>query len=280
MDLGLSLLGLQGYSAQHAKDALSFYIGKNSPRTKRMAYLWNSFGGRTDNIRRWYEICDRTSITQVYLSNETDRRRKRIDSRNLLYQLDPTSYNRRLANGHASTKNQIKVRVSRIMDVHTKYGVGSLEIALGLEDNMNYDAAMTVAQYIREVAGNEIKLIRNPVKGAPSMALASCDTIEYHEMHQTAFDVPKDPYGMVTDGYDICLNACPKNLSQILTTEQLKGIIYKFRTGKYFMLWHSIFNSLRADAAYQPEPYKRKSNISRTCIEAMKKIQEFSLDIA
>ena len=77
--IGLAVLGFQGYSPGHCKKVLRFFRGAER---KVLAYLDSSFGTDTKNLLRWYAQCDENSVTQVYISNEVDRRKSRIDKGN------------------------------------------------------------------------------------------------------------------------------------------------------------------------------------------------------
>lgn len=277
MDLGLAGLGFQGYSKKDVDIFLSFYEGRFSPTQKRLSFVWNSFGKSTRNLKKWYSICDNNSITKVYISNEVDRRKERTDSNNLLYLLDVNGYNKRLSDGHRATIRQVKKRVREIVKTHKRLGRGELQLILGLEDNFTELASVKLAKYIREEIGNDIVLIRNPNVSAPSNSVGTCNFLEIHEITDVN-EVSKE-IGVTTDGYNISTTDCGKTLNRILTDTQLKGMIYKFRSTRYFELWHPSFNSLLGQELKLPIPAKRKSNINRDTINSLKKIQEFALDI-
>jgi hypothetical protein len=267
MDIGLAPLGLQGYSPKHADVVLSFY--HHIEGRKVISFVWNSFGRRKKNIKKWYSIAGENSTTIIYLSNEVDRRKNQIDSRNLLYKLDPGAYNKRLVHDHPKTFFHLRNRIEDIVDFHKAHGVGELRIVLGLEDNFTSAAAQKVVDVINSVDPS-IKTIRNPSGSAPSQGPAGADFLEFHDMRHA---IPNNQFGVTVDGYEVCTEFCGRNLDQMLTDEQLKSAVHKFSGGDYFLLWHSVLNMLEEDSVEAKEPSKRKSDIKLGCIHGLAKLQ-------
>ena len=264
--IGFAYLGFQGYSKKHCKHVLRNYRGLD---VKVLAFLWDSFGTDKTNLKRWYRVCDEFSITQVYLSNEVDRRKNRTDKNNLLYTMNPGDFNRALENKDKPTMKAVRKRAKEIYDFHQQYGKGKLKIALGLEHQMTQKALNNMAAAVRKVAPG-VELISNPVHVGPYTGKGDCDILEFHRV--THKSEPKGKYVAATDGYDICPDQCGRNISgDTINTSNLVKVIKKFRKSEYFLLWHSSFNSLSADSQFVPPPSERESAISKSCIRHLRK---------
>jgi hypothetical protein len=268
--IGLAVLGFQGYSAKHCQQVLKFYRRVD---TKVIAFLYNSFGKRKANIKKWYKICDDNSITQVYLSNEVDRRKSRKDTGSVLHRVKPDELNRLLADKDAKTLQAFAARAKEVYDFHQKHGKGELRIAVGLEHQMTKRALNALIEAVRTAAPG-VTIVSNPVKSTSNFTgKGKADILEVHEVLHEKVPATKR-FVVTTDGYDICLSGCGKNIDRSLSNSEIRGAARKFKDAEYFLFWHSQFNSLSGDSGHNPPPGKRKSSIEKACIQGLRRLRK------
>ena len=263
--VGLQVLGFQGYSKKHAKLVLDALKGLD---VQVLAFLYNSFGTKKDNILAWYEQCDENSITQVYISNEVDRRKRREDTNSMLYKKSVKQLTSQLEKEAPRVMKAIEERIREIYDFHQEHGKGELRIALGLESQWTRKALATLTKIARKAAPGTI-LIHNPVNSSPFKGKGKCDIIEFHGMGNSQ---PKGRYVCATDGYNICPGHCLTGISgPTLSSSDIVGYVKKFSNADYFLIWSPEFNSLSKDSQNLPAPSQRKSVISESCMKHLRK---------
>ena len=229
-----------------------------------LAFLWGTFGIRTDIIKRFYR-CAENGVLQVYISNEVGRRKNTLYKGEFKRRWSVHKYNQKLEKMSFLTKRAIHRRVRRIVRACEPHMQGGdvLLLCTGLEDNMTNKAARNLVEAIREITPHEI--VRNPVGNNPQQSRAGAD---YLELHDAKPGVVLHRAGVWSnDGVDIDYGQ-PRPLPNHVSASSMRTALRQSRTingARY--LWIAEQQGLYGDSAHAGRPRSRRIRVTNQSLD-------------
>lgn len=237
-----------------------------------MGVLWGTFGLKRRHLAHYCErVSDRPHMLLIHPFNFVCVEKGNCRRGELRPRLDRQQWNYKLRRERAWFQFRIKSRIAKITrTVDRIRNVNTIPvITTGLEDELGNKAVDVLSRYIREVWPYWV--LRNP-EGVNKRLPNFVDGMEAHG--ERAFG--KSEFLSVSlDGNDITFPHRSPTVSPSFSTNDIRTALMRGKGRHETMrLWSGAWQGLTGDSRTAPPPRKRKPEVSRQDVTAVKKLLE------